>query len=69
MENILRRFLLLLFIGISGKLIAQMEITDATTPPITPENLITNIFLGDGVEVLDVTFNGDPLAIGYFKDA
>ncbi|MBI5914326.1 MAG: choice-of-anchor L domain-containing protein [Bacteroidetes bacterium] len=46
-----------------------MEITDAATPPITPANLITNIFLGDGVEVLDVTFEGDPLAVGYFKNA
>ncbi|MBI1223759.1 MAG: hypothetical protein GC192_00865 [Bacteroidetes bacterium] len=53
-----------------GKPTAQtMEITDATTAPITPENLITNIFLGDGVEVTDVTFTGDPLAVGYFKNA
>ena len=44
----------------------DMEISDATTPPLTPENLITNIFLGDGVEVLDVVFEGDPLSIGYF---
>lgn len=44
-----------------------MEVTDATTPPFTPENLITNIFLGDGVEVLNVTYEGDPLAVGYFK--
>jgi gliding motility-associated-like protein len=69
MENILRRFLPLLLFGFSSQLFAQMEITDATTPPITPANLITNIFLGDGVEVLDVTFSGDPLAIGYFKNA
>ncbi len=48
---------------------AQMEVTDATTPPYTPENLITNIFLGDGVEVLNVTYEGDPLAVGYFKNA
>lgn len=54
----------------SNRMLAQgMEITDATTPPITPENLITNIFLGDGVEVIDVTFDGDPLAVGYFKNA
>jgi gliding motility-associated-like protein len=46
----------------------DMEITDATTPPLTPENLITNIFLGDGVEVLDVVFQGDAASIGYFKD-
>ncbi|MCF8244854.1 MAG: choice-of-anchor L domain-containing protein [Saprospiraceae bacterium] len=52
------------------KMTAQdMEITDAATPPITPENLITNIFLGDGVEVTNVTYAGDPLAVGYFKNA
>ncbi len=55
---------------LSEKMAAQgMEITDATTPPITPANLITNIFLGEGVEVLDVNFVGDPLAVGYFKNA
>ncbi len=53
----------------ANHLFAQpMEITDATTPPITPENLISNIFLGDGVEVVDVTFEGDPLSVGYFKN-
>ncbi|MBK9012985.1 MAG: hypothetical protein IPM82_02285 [Saprospiraceae bacterium] len=58
---------LLLF---ADKMVAQvMEITDATTPPITPANLISNIFLGDGVEVTNVTFEGDPLAVGYFKTA
>ncbi len=46
----------------------DMEITDASTPPITPENLISNIFLGDGVEVLNVDFQGDAAAVGYFKD-
>ncbi|MEK7256439.1 MAG: choice-of-anchor L domain-containing protein, partial [Bacteroidota bacterium] len=45
-----------------------MEILDATTPPVTPTNLISNYFLGDGVEVIDITFNGDPLAVGYFKN-
>ena len=51
----------------AGGLFAQdMEVTDATTPPLTPESLITNIFLGDGVEVLDVVFQGDPISIGYF---
>ena len=43
-----------------------MEVTNA--PPITPQNLITNIFLGDGVEVLSVTYEGSPLAVGFFKD-
>ena len=45
-----------------------MEVTDATTAPFTPENLITNIFLGQGVEVLSVNYSGAPQAVGYFKN-
>lgn len=60
----------LFLFGFSSNLVAQaMEITDAATPPITPANLISNIFLGDGVEVIDVVYSGDPLAVGYFKNA
>ncbi len=43
-----------------------MEVSDGSMPPLTPENLITNVFLGDGVEVLSVEFNGIPSAVGYF---
>lgn len=46
----------------------DLEVTDATTDPFTPENLISNIFLGDGVDVLSVTFDGDPVAVGYFTN-
>ncbi len=43
-----------------------LEVTNA--PPITPQNLITNIFLGDGVEVLNVTYQGSANAVGFFKN-
>ncbi|MEO1258182.1 MAG: choice-of-anchor L domain-containing protein [Bacteroidota bacterium] len=49
-------------------LLAQMEVTDASTPPFTPENLISNVFLGDGVSILDISYEGDPRAVGFFKD-
>lgn len=45
-----------------------MEIIDGATPPVDPQSLITNIFLGDGVEVLDVVYEGDPLAVGLFTN-
>ena len=45
-----------------------LEVTDGVTNPYTPENLITNVFLGDGVEVLNVTFEGDPISVGFFKN-
>ena len=47
---------------------AQMEVTDAATAPFTPQNLISNIFLGDGVSIIDISYDGDPRAVGYFKD-
>ena len=46
---------------------AQMEVTDATTPPYTPENLISNIFLGSGVSIIDISYEGNPLSVGFFK--
>jgi gliding motility-associated-like protein len=46
----------------------QLEVTPANTPPFTPENLITNVFLGDGVEVVGITYDGVPAAVGYFTN-
>lgn len=46
----------------------QMQVTSSNTPPFTPQNLISNVFLGDGVEVLNITYNGQPVAVGYFTD-
>ncbi|MBV6440156.1 MAG: hypothetical protein EPGJADBJ_01819 [Saprospiraceae bacterium] len=43
-----------------------LQATASNTPPFTPQNLITNIFLGDGVEVTNITYNGEPAAVGYF---
>ncbi len=46
----------------------SMQVTSAAVPPFTPANLITNIFLGEGVEVLDVSFGGKPASVGYFTN-
>ena len=60
--------LLLIFFMASTKSYSQdMEVTNA--PPITPENLITNIFLGEGVEVISVDYQGPPISVGFFKNA
>ena len=45
---------------------AQMEVT---TGLFTPEELIQNVFLATGVEVLDVQYSGDNTAIGFFSEA
>ncbi len=34
----------------------------------SPEDLIANVFLGDGVEVIDIQFNGSPRAVGLFNN-
>lgn len=44
-----------------------LEVTNGATNPYTPENLISNIFLGEGVEVLSVQYFGVPTAVGFFK--
>lgn len=43
-----------------------LEVTPANTGLFTPETLISNIFLGDGVEVVSITYAGSNGAIGYF---
>lgn len=45
-----------------------LEVVDASTAPFTPENLITNVFLGTGVEVISVQYQGAAHAVGYFKN-
>lgn len=46
---------------------AQLQVTDANTQPYTPATLIRDVFLGEGVKVLNVTFNGVPTSIGFFE--
>ncbi|MFK8102182.1 MAG: choice-of-anchor L domain-containing protein, partial [Saprospiraceae bacterium] len=58
----------LLLLSLPSFLIAQVQVTPATGGIFTPESLITNVFLGDGVEVTAVSFNGDPVSVGYFTD-
>jgi gliding motility-associated-like protein len=69
LHTLTRCTLLLIFISGSHWLIGQpLEVTDGATNPYTPDNLITNIFLGDGVEVINVQFDGDATAVGFFQD-
>ena len=60
-------WLLLLFGSLSAT--AQMEVVDGATAPYTPENLIENIFLGDGVVVENVQFEGAAISVGVFNNA
>ncbi|MCB9274915.1 MAG: choice-of-anchor L domain-containing protein [Lewinellaceae bacterium] len=59
--------LLLVLSAVGSQLVAQpLEVSNSA--PITPENLITNVFLGEGVEVLNVQYQGAPAAVGFFKN-
>ncbi len=60
---------LLLLLAVHWIQAQPIEVTPSTVDPYTPENLITNVFLGEGVEVLSVEFEGDPNAVGFFKNA
>lgn len=44
-----------------------LQVTDVVTGPYNPQSLISNVFLGEGVEVSNIQFNGDPRSVGYFS--
>ncbi|MEO0628154.1 MAG: choice-of-anchor L domain-containing protein, partial [Bacteroidota bacterium] len=46
---------------------AQIEVTNGG--PFDPVPLIENIFLGDGVEIINVDYIGDPRSVGFFQNA
>lgn len=49
-----------------GLLGQQLEVDN--NDPFTPENLISNVFLGDGVDVLNVSYEGPAMSVAYFKN-
>lgn len=58
---------LVLCFSINSNLWSQTtKITPADQPPFSPETLIRNFFIGEGVEILDVKFEGDLEATGLF---
>lgn len=59
-------FIIFLIAGVSAS--AQLQVTDATTPPYNPNNLIRNVFLGSGVEVTSIQLNGNARSVGFFSD-
>jgi gliding motility-associated-like protein len=67
-KNLILKFLVsATFIMYSLNVTAQIEV-EPTGPIFSPESLITNIFLGEGVEVTNLTYNGSEQAVGYFTN-
>ncbi len=54
------------FLLMGQSLVAQLQVINATIPPFTPENLVENTFLGNGVEVLSISYSGNNIAVGLF---
>lgn len=61
-------FQILGFLLLTCSLQAQIEVSAGDVDPWNPTNLIENVFLGDGVEVSDITYNGDDASVGYFQN-
>ncbi|MCS6928845.1 MAG: choice-of-anchor L domain-containing protein [Saprospiraceae bacterium] len=56
-----------LMLALSGGAQTQsMQVTSAATSPFTPTNLISNVFLGNGIEVLSISYSGKATSVGYF---
>ncbi len=60
--------IVLLLLFFSHSLIAQIEISGGDQNPWNPQNLVENVFLGDGVEVIGLTYSGVNGAVGYFQN-
>lgn len=63
---VLKKLLALLFLAFAtNQLFAQLQVS--TAPPYdTPQSLVQNVLLGQGVTVSNITFSGDADQIGYF---
>jgi gliding motility-associated-like protein len=46
-----------------------MQVIAGNVPPYTPTNLISDVFLGSGVEVKSITHAGNNESVGYFSNA
>ncbi len=47
---------------------SQMSVQDAQNAPFTPQNLITDVFLGEGVDIVNITYDGNPISVGFFSE-
>jgi len=64
--TILQLIFIMTFCG--NQLLAQMEVKDAAAPPYNPQSLIFNELLGEGVQITNVTYEGENSAVGFFTN-
>ncbi len=48
---------------------AQIQVIDGASGVYDPVSLIENVFLGDGVELTNISHNGTPNSVGFFSNA
>jgi gliding motility-associated-like protein len=66
----MNKFILLLCCVLAHSVVfsQSLTVTGANTPPYDPVSILENYFFGPGVEVLNVTYQGDPESVGFFDD-
>ena len=47
----------------------QMTIHPGNVPPLLPENIIQNVFLGNGIDILESNYSGTKASVGLFDNA
>jgi gliding motility-associated-like protein len=60
---------LCLFCWAFSNVTAQILVYPADVAPYSPNNIISNVFLGDGVQILNVEYGGDRGSVGVFDNA
>jgi gliding motility-associated-like protein len=48
---------------------SQFSVDPSNATPFTPNEIIENVFLGSGVEILNISYQGTPQAVGVFNNA
>jgi len=61
-------FQLIALVCLTLPVYAQLEVEQGDVLPNTPVNVIENVFLGNGVDILEIDYFGDPRAVGVFKN-
>ena len=54
---------------VKGLSAQSFEINTADEAPYNPQNLISNYFLGEGVDIININYTGSPSATGLFNNA
>ncbi len=61
-------FLLSVFIIVFAVVSAQVQVKPADDNNFTPVDLIKNVFLGEGVQIVDIKYDGESKSVGYFSN-